>query len=300
VDELWAKIHEHIRERRGDLLPFLDALAEDALQRGSWDELYAINDLRIILYAKTGNINKALSLQQQQKDIEPQVSAEMARDFQLERTALFAEQYLRAGMLDKGQEELQRLLNEVPIGSPECAQIVELLAALFYSRGNHPGALRLWSVYIDLLEFYALLISSELIRPQFYPVANLLYSSGIEYLFDTGDEAVRDQLARDCVRACQLVLSPHGKCFGINVRDTAFLEKVRQWLATEGRIAEADVVARCIDRYRQGLQSRLMRVYPDRAEDWLRRLFPDQTEGQQISTEQDDQIDYSGQEKEDN
>ena len=43
-----------------------------------------------------------------------------------------------------------------------------------------------------------------------------------------------------------------------------------------------------------------MRVYPDRAEDWLRRLFPDQTEGQQISTEQDDQIDYSGQEKEDN
>jgi hypothetical protein len=90
VDELWAKIHEHIRERRGDLLPLLDALGEDALQRGSWDELYAINDLRIILYAKTGNINKALSLQQQQKDIEPQVSAEMARDFQLERTALFA------------------------------------------------------------------------------------------------------------------------------------------------------------------------------------------------------------------
>jgi hypothetical protein len=34
-----AKIEEHIRERRGDLLPFLDALAEDALQRSSWDEL---------------------------------------------------------------------------------------------------------------------------------------------------------------------------------------------------------------------------------------------------------------------
>ena len=289
MDELWAKIYEHIRERRDDLLPLLDALAEDALQRGSWDELYAINDLRIILYAKTGNINKALSLQQQQKDIEPQVSAEMARDLRLERTALFAEQYLRAGMLDKGQEELQRLLKEVPIGSPECAQIVELLAALFYSRGNYPEALRLWSLYIDLLEFYTLLISSELIRPQFYPVANLLYSRGIEYLFDTGDEAVREQLARDCVRACHLVLSPHSKCFGINVRDTAFLEKVRQWLVAQGRTAEADVVARCIDCYRQGLQSRLMRVYPDRAEDWLRRLLPEQTGSQQMSTEQDDQ-----------
>jgi hypothetical protein len=200
-------------------------------------------------------------------------------------------------MLDKGQEALQRLLNEVPIGSPECAQIVELLAALFYSRGNYLEALRLWSVYIDLLEFYALLISCELIRPQFYPVANLLYSRGIEYLFDTGDEAVRDQLARDCVRACQLVLSPHSKCFGTNVRDTTFLEKVRQWLVAQDRTAEADVVARCIDRYRQGLQSRLMRVYPDRAEDWLRRLLPEQAGSQQMSTEQDDQIDSSGQEK---
>jgi hypothetical protein len=37
---LSEQIHAHIREGRGDLLLFLDALAEDALQRGSWDELY--------------------------------------------------------------------------------------------------------------------------------------------------------------------------------------------------------------------------------------------------------------------
>jgi tetratricopeptide (TPR) repeat protein len=289
LDNLMAKIEEHIRERRGDLLPFLDALAEDALQRSSWDELYYINAQRIVFSAKAMKVNQVLSLRQLQKDIEPRVSAEVVRDHNLEKTTLFAEMYLRAGMLDSAQGELQRLLNEVPIGSPKCAQIVELLAGLLYSRGNFPEAVQLWSEYVRLLEFYALLISSELIRPQFYPVANLLYSPGIEYLFETGDEAVRDQLARDCVRACQLVLSPHSRCFGINVRDTAFLEKVRQWLIAQDRTAEADVVARCIDRYCQSLEGTLMRVYPDRAEGWLRRLFPDQTERQEISTEQDDQ-----------
>jgi tetratricopeptide (TPR) repeat protein len=289
LDNLMAKIEEHIRERRGDLLPFLDALAEDALQRSSWDELYYINAQRIVFSAKAMKVNQVLSLRQLQKDIEPRVSAEVVRDHNLEKTTLFAEMYLRAGMLDSAQGELRRLLNEVPIGSPKCAQIVELLAGLLYSRGNFPEAVQLWSEYVRLLEFYALLISSELIRPQFYPVANLLYSPGIGYLFETGDEAVRDQLAHDCVRACQLVLSPHSRCFGINVRDTAFLEKVRQWLIAQDRTAEADVVARCIDRYRQSLEGTLMRVYPDRAEGWLRRLFPDQTERQEISTEQDDQ-----------
>jgi hypothetical protein len=286
---LSEQIHAHIREGRGDLLLFLDALAEDALQRGSWDELYYINAQRIIFNAKARNVNQVLSLRQLQKDMEPKVSAEVVRDHNLEKTPLFAEMYLRAGMLDEGELELQQLLNQVPIGSPECAQIVALLAALFYSRGDYPEALRLWSVYIHLLEFYAHLISSELICPQVYPVANLLYSPGIEYLFETGDEAVRGQIARDCVRGCQLVLGSHSKYFGVNVRDTAFLEKVRQWLTTKGRTAEADVVARCIDRYRQGLQSRLMRVFPDQAENWLRRLFPDQTESQEISTEQENQ-----------
>jgi hypothetical protein len=32
-----------------------------------------------------------------------------------------------------------------------------------------------------------------------------------------------------------------------------------------------------------------MRVFPDQAENWLRRLFPDQTESQEISTEQENQ-----------
>jgi tetratricopeptide (TPR) repeat protein len=167
LDNLMAKIEEHIRERRGDLLPFLDALAEDALQRSSWDELYYINAQRIVFSAKAMKVNQVLSLRQLQKDIEPRVSAEVVRDHNLEKTTLFAEMYLRAGMLDSAQGELQRLLNEVPIGSPKCAQIVELLAGLLYSRGNFPEAVQLWSEYVRLLEFYALLISSELIRPQF-------------------------------------------------------------------------------------------------------------------------------------
>jgi hypothetical protein len=72
-----AKIEEHIRERRGDLLPFLDALAEDALQRSSWDELYYINAQRIVFSAKAMKVNQVLSLRQLQKDIEPRVSAEV-------------------------------------------------------------------------------------------------------------------------------------------------------------------------------------------------------------------------------
>ncbi|GIV10111.1 MAG: hypothetical protein KatS3mg019_2202 [Fimbriimonadales bacterium] len=257
VANLAMMLQTYIREHRGELLPFLETLATDADQRGSLDELYVINSMLITLFSKQGALDHVLEIKRRQTELKPLVSPEVVHAFGTDSSTLLAEQWLRLGQLEEAFAELSGLLTRVPLGSNECPDVVHLLAALRYAQGHYVESVRLWNLYIGLLELYTLLAANELISTDNFYQTNLYYSQGIRYLFETGEEEMKRQIADGCVRACRLVLGSYGQYVAISLRDIDFLQAVEQWLRTQSLIEEAEDVARCIELYHRRYQTYL-------------------------------------------
>ena len=256
----WAKLLSEemsriIRESPDGLTLFLEKRAAEAEAEGSYDGLYFINSIRITKLLKRGEVEKALELRQQQRNLESFVSPEVIQAFTDNGRSGFAELFLRKGLLQEAEQELKNLLSCIPIASGEVPQVVLILAGFFYTKGKLQESVNLWICYTHFVEFIVFLIAKGFTQSEPFPNVNVSYPQGIKYLFEVGNEETQKKIADGCVRLCRLLLGSTSQYLAITTQDIPFLGTIADWLTARGCMEEAGDVKKCMDLYRRSFET---------------------------------------------